>query len=255
MLAAGVCGRRCTLQSMAKKGNSQAVDIKALNRRLAQLKRWAAKAKDGSTKSKHVAARERWRAIKDEGLRPRCCGKPPTRRCKGCPAQQAQSILAPLKAALTPRAVDDLIPHPEGGAFRERYRANDTVAHPRGRGQRSALTLIHFRLRSGELSAWHRVDSDELWLHAGGDGVELLLWDGRGPVQRQRLGAEGQQPQTWAAVPAGTWQAARPLGEQALLHCVVAPGFDFADFELLRDAPPAVQALLREVDKAALTYC
>ncbi|TVR42416.1 MAG: cupin domain-containing protein [Planctomycetota bacterium] len=150
--------------------------------------------------------------------------------------------------------IGDLIPHPEGGAYRERFRSTEMLAHPRGRGKRSALTLIHFCLQEGEVSAWHRVESDELWLYAGGDGVELWLWDGTGAPVRRRLGAEGRESQTWQAVPADHWQAARPLGPRALLHCVVAPGFDFADFTLLRDGPQPLLEALQRLDPAAGKY-
>jgi uncharacterized protein len=131
----------------------------------------------------------------------------------------------------------DLAPHPEGGWFRETWRSPVTF-HPDGYdGPRSAATAIYFLLHPGERSRWHVVRSDELWFwHAGGP-LELRL-GGAGPEPADGdailLGAEvaaGQQPQ--ARVPGGVWQAAAPAGaEPVLVSCVVAPGFDFADFRL-----------------------
>jgi predicted cupin superfamily sugar epimerase len=116
-----------------------------------------------------------------------------------------------------------LSPHPEGGYYRETFRA-------------AASTAIYYLLPEGESSAWHRVvDADEVWHHYAGAPLELTTWDGR---ERRvvRLGkdlAAGEHPQ--AVVPAGVWQAARPLGGWALTGCTVAPAFEFASFEM---APP-----------------
>ena len=132
----------------------------------------------------------------------------------------------------------DLQPHPEGGWYAETYRHADSTATPRG--ERSLGTAIHFLLLPGESSAWHRVAADELWFHHRGG--PLRLWIGGGgdgpadPVEH-RLGSDaGQQSQLH--VPAGVWQAARPVDDAVLVSCVVVPGFDFADFELGGAAPP-----------------
>jgi predicted cupin superfamily sugar epimerase len=126
----------------------------------------------------------------------------------------------------------DLQPHPEGGWFRETFRSATTI-HPQGyAGPRAAATAIYFALHPGERSAWHVVASDELWFwHAGGP-LDLRL-GGRGetPVAADvvRLGPERPQ----VLVPAGVWQDAEPSGaEPVLVSCVVAPGFDYADFRL-----------------------
>lgn len=134
----------------------------------------------------------------------------------------------------------DLLPHPEGGWYRETWRAPLTF-HPGGyAGPRAAATGILFLLGPGERSRWYRVRSDELWLwHSG--GPLLLELGGAGPEpaapEPVLLGADlaaGQLPQRLA--PGGVWQAARPLTDtEVLVSCVVAPGFDFADFELLPD--------------------
>jgi len=120
----------------------------------------------------------------------------------------------------------DLTQHPEGGFYRETFRAPDA---PRG-----ASTSILFLLSAGERSRWHRVDADEHWLFHDGDALELLVADpASGAQERIVLGcdlARGERPQ--AVVPRGWWQAARPLGEWTLVGCVVAPAFEFARFEM-----------------------
>ena len=119
-----------------------------------------------------------------------------------------------------------LLRHPEGGFYRETFRAPDA---PRG-----ASTSILFLLPAGEQSRWHRVDADEHWLFHDGDTLELLVADpASGAQERIVLGrdvARGERPQ--AVVPRGWWQAARPLGDWTLVGCVVAPAFEFARFEM-----------------------
>jgi len=129
--------------------------------------------------------------------------------------------------------------HPEGGWYKETWRS-DTEMHPEGYpGRRSVCSAIYFLLPPDEESRWHTVRSPELWLwHRGGPLLLLLGGSGERPNKdpmRILLGpdiAGGQRPQ--ALVPAGHWQAARPAGdEEVLVSCVVAPGFDFDDFQLL----------------------
>jgi predicted cupin superfamily sugar epimerase len=132
-----------------------------------------------------------------------------------------------------------LEPHPEGGWFRETYRSRVRFEPPGFGAERSAATAIYYLLGPGDQSRWHTVRSDELWLWHRGGPLELLLGGGgerpEAAPARIVLGldtAAGQAPQ--ALVPAGTWQSARPAGgEEVLVTCVVAPGFEFADFRLL----------------------
>lgn len=144
------------------------------------------------------------------------------------------------------RDVLALQPHPEGGWFREVHRSPATVPHPLDAAPRAAMTSIYFLLAAGDFSAWHRVRSEELWHHAAGGPMELHLieerGDGEAVARCVRLGTDvlgGETPQ--CVVPAGAWQAARPAEGVAwsLASCVVAPGFDFADFEM----PPRSQLL------------
>lgn len=133
------------------------------------------------------------------------------------------------------RAVIDalnLTPHPEGGWYRETWRAPATAgAEP---GARSAGTAILYLLEKGGRSHWHRVDADELWLWHAGAPIELMIADeSGGDAVTIPLGGNvivGYRPQ--ALVPATRWQAARAPQGWALVTCVVVPGFDFAGFEL-----------------------
>jgi predicted cupin superfamily sugar epimerase len=122
----------------------------------------------------------------------------------------------------------DLSPHPEGGWYRETWRAD---APP---GERASATAIHFLLEAHQRSHWHRVDAAELWLwHAGAPLMLAMAAAEAGPVRRVTLGADvlaGEQPQ--ALVPPCHWQAAEPRGGWTLASCLVSPGFDFAGFEL-----------------------
>jgi|LakMenEpi03Aug12_release.lakeMendotaPanAssembly.Ray.scaffolds.fasta_scaffold217881_3 predicted cupin superfamily sugar epimerase len=128
-----------------------------------------------------------------------------------------------------------LAPHPEGGHFRETYRASLTVQTPWG--ERAASTAIHYLLQRDEWSCWHRIRSDEAWHHHGGGTLLLYEISAEGKARVCRLGlnlAAGEGPQQ--VVPAGSWFAATPAPGSAwsLVSCTVAPGFDFADFELAR---------------------
>jgi predicted cupin superfamily sugar epimerase len=126
----------------------------------------------------------------------------------------------------------DLQQHPEGGWFRETFRSATTI-HPEGyAGPRAAATAIYFALHPGEQSAWHVVASDELWFWHSGGPLELRLGRaGEVPAESATVRLGPERPQV--LVPAGVWQAAAPAGaEPVLVSCVVAPGFDFADFRL-----------------------
>ena len=131
-----------------------------------------------------------------------------------------------------------LRPHPEGGYFRELYRSSSAVQPLDARPERTALTTIYFLLPAGEVSRWHRVMSDEVWHFFDGDPLELFTMDSSGSeCVRHLLGPVGSQLPPEYVVPAHAWQAARSTGRYSLVGCVVAPGFDFADFAMLRDCP------------------
>jgi len=149
----------------------------------------------------------------------------------------------------------ELAPHPEGGFYRETWRGSLVVdGLPHG-APRAAHTAIYFLLPSGTFSALHRVKSDEVWHHYDGDVVDLHLIDDAGAHRSLVLGRElssGARPQH--VVPAGVWQAAVPRGT-TLCGCTVAPGFDFADFEMpprdvLTRAFPSHAALVERLTRA-----
>ena len=137
--------------------------------------------------------------------------------------------------ASTMRAADiirllDLKPHAEGGHYRQTFRDEP----PSKGGGRAASTAIYFLLARGERSHWHRVDAAEVWHYYAGAPLVLEIADTDwGPIRRLHLGADlsaGERPQ--AVVPPHAWQAAECLGEWTLVGCTVAPGFEFASFEL-----------------------
>jgi predicted cupin superfamily sugar epimerase len=131
----------------------------------------------------------------------------------------------------------ELAPHPEGGWFRETWRSAVSFWPEGYSGPRSAATAIYFLLHPGEQSRWHVVRSDELWFWQGGGALDLRLGgtgdepEGDSAVLLGGDLSAGQQPQ--ACVPGGVWQSAAPAGDApVLVSCVVAPGFDVADFRL-----------------------
>lgn len=137
-----------------------------------------------------------------------------------------------------------LAPHPEGGHYREIYRAAATVQPKDSRGVRSALTTIYFLLAAGEVSRWHRVLSDEVWHLYEGGPLDLYVGEPQladlEAVQLTRASATASPVYT---VPAGWWQAARCTAPYALVGCTVAPGFEFVDFGFLRDEPALCEQL------------
>jgi predicted cupin superfamily sugar epimerase len=141
----------------------------------------------------------------------------------------------------------DLARHPEGGWYRQIYRSDAAVKPEDRRPERAALTTIYFLLAAGELSRWHRVASDEVWHFYEGSTLELYTADARfADVQRTILGEIGHASTPAHVVPPGIWQAARTTGSYTLVGCTVAPGFDFADFELLSDRPADRDLLQRQ---------
>jgi predicted cupin superfamily sugar epimerase len=141
-------------------------------------------------------------------------------------------------------AARGLAPHPEGGYFREIHRASTSVATRDGRGDRAALTVIYFLLVGGAVSRWHRVASDETWHFHEGGALDLFVadpeWNG---VSVWRLGPWGSETEPVRIVPADAWQAARCAAGYTLVSCTVGPGFEFADFEMLRDRATDVRRL------------
>lgn len=149
----------------------------------------------------------------------------------------------------------DLQPHPEGGYFREVYRSAVTVDHPgipvHEARERRGGTLIYFLLGRDDFSAFHRVRwTDEIWhLYAGGP-IELHLLEPSGAHSTRVLASDLTSGEPTTVVPAGWWQAARlaPGCRWAFGGCTVAPGFDFADFEM----PPRADLLAQHPQHAEI---
>lgn len=120
-----------------------------------------------------------------------------------------------------------LAPHPEGGWYRETWRA-DAAA-----GERAAGTAIYFLLEKGQRSNWHRVDSAEIWHYYAGAPLRLDCSEDGKSVRAITLGPDllkGETPQ--AIIPPHGWQSAESLGDWTLVGCTVSPGFEFDKFEL-----------------------
>ncbi|HUH58785.1 MAG TPA: cupin domain-containing protein [Candidimonas sp.] len=136
-----------------------------------------------------------------------------------------------------------LAPHPEGGHYRETYRSSQTVMRGDSRLARSASTAIYYLLSDAAYSAWHRIQSDEVWHFYEGSPLDIHTLDAAGRLTTYRLGNpfgngsgndQGAVPDFQVIVPAGLWFAAELVQPQsyALVGCTVAPGFEFSEFEL-----------------------
>lgn len=129
----------------------------------------------------------------------------------------------------------DLVPHPEGGFYRETFRSDRVVTLASGK-DRSAATAIYFLVPAGAFSAFHVLQgAEEIWHHYAGDPLELHQIAPTGEHRMDLLGEDlerGERPQL--GVRAGSLQAAITRGDFTLCGCTVSPGFDFSDFEMPR---------------------
>jgi predicted cupin superfamily sugar epimerase len=150
--------------------------------------------------------------------------------------------------------------HPEGGWYREVFRSAGQVMPQDGRPARSALTSIYFLLEAAQHSRWHRVLSDEVWVHLEGAPLDLWTWDAADSrLHGTLLGPVGGATLPQQAIAAGLWQAARPrVGDAAagtgftLVACMVGPGFDFTDFQMM--APGGSEARRIAADHPQLAH-
>lgn len=138
-----------------------------------------------------------------------------------------------------------LLPHPEGGYYKETYRSSEWGPADRLSekfiGKRNYSTAIYFLLEENSFSAFHRIQSDECWHFHTGDAVDIHVLHPNGNDELIKLGGNiemGEQYQ--AVVPAGAWFAFKTNGQYTLVGCTVSPGFDFADFELTKAAELAL---------------
>lgn len=154
-----------------------------------------------------------------------------------------------------------LVRHPEGGWFRESYRSAETIAAAALPGRftaaRSLSTSIYFLLEQGDISAFHRIKSDELWYFHTGAPLTIHIISADGVYRAELLGGDLDAGAVYqAVVPAGSWFGAELAGDGAfaLVGCAVSPGFDFTDFELagraaLEQQFPGHAALIRRLTK------
>lgn len=133
----------------------------------------------------------------------------------------------------------DLLPHPEGGFYKETYRSDGVIPQKElgdeFSGPRNYCTGIYFLLTEGNFSAFHKINQDEMWHFYEGDPLRVHMIDRTGTYTFQDIGLDldaGQLPQ--CTVPAGVWFASEVAnaGNYSLVGCTVSPGFDFDDFEL-----------------------
>ena len=128
-----------------------------------------------------------------------------------------------------------MLPHPEGGYYKETFRSSQEYSFNGFDGNRSICTSIYFLLEAGQSSALHRIKSDEIWYFHDGDGMEILEYDEQGNEIITLLGKDISRGQVLQyVVKAGRWFGGRlPKGAGfCLVGCQVSPGFDFRDFEL-----------------------
>jgi predicted cupin superfamily sugar epimerase len=121
-----------------------------------------------------------------------------------------------------------LLPHPEGGYYKETYRSEESIALEQGK--RNYSTAIYFLLEEGNFSAFHKIKSDELWHFYAGDVLEVIEITKEGILKITEIGPNNFQ----YCVPAGNWFGSRVKkgAKFSLVGCTVAPGFDFNDFEM-----------------------
>jgi predicted cupin superfamily sugar epimerase len=155
-----------------------------------------------------------------------------------------------------------LAPHAEGGYYRETYRSKESIGQSalpsRFTAARNFATAIYFLVEQGNFSAFHRIRSDECWHFYAGQSLYVHVLHPTGEYELIRLGPDIDESEVFqAVVPAGAWFASEtaPGGNFSFVGCTVAPGFDFADFELATAGSLAAQfpgqaALIRRLTRS-----
>lgn len=133
----------------------------------------------------------------------------------------------------------ELLPHPEGGYYKEVYRSDEKITKnslpSRYSSERTFATSIYYLLQSGQFSSFHKLKSDETWHFYSGSPIAIYLISLSGSFEKVILGDEIDKAQLLQyTIERETWFAAEPLDENSfsLIGCSVAPGFEFDDFEL-----------------------
>ncbi|WP_341226508.1 cupin domain-containing protein [uncultured Arcticibacterium sp.] len=140
----------------------------------------------------------------------------------------------------------DLISHPEGGFYKETYRSPGSSSFLMNGEEktRNHSTSIYFLMEKGDFSAFHKIQSDELWHFYAGDTLEIYHIDPKGNMITTLLGPNPEKGETLQTViPANLWFASRPknTAKYALVGCTVSPGFDFQDFEMAKRADLSIE--------------
>lgn len=135
----------------------------------------------------------------------------------------------------------EMLPHPEGGYYKETYRSDELIAHnalpERFTDDRVFSTAIYFLLEKGNFSGFHKIQSDECWHFYAGQTLLVYVLHNNGSLETIKLGSNLLSGDVFqAVVPAGCWFASEPApnSEFSFVGCTVAPGFDFTDFELAK---------------------
>lgn len=152
-----------------------------------------------------------------------------------------------------------LYPHPEGGWYRETYRSHEAISQnalpERFTGSRAFSTAIYFLLEQGHFSTFHKIKSDECWHFYAGDPLYIYVIQQNGTLDIIQLGNDIYKGQLFQyVIPANCWFASRPASQSSFCFsgCTVAPGFDFADFEMadakaLTTLYPQHKAIIKEL--------
>ena len=153
------------------------------------------------------------------------------------PSPRAQEIIEQL----------ELIPHPEGGYFKETYRSELNVNSPQNQEERSAMTDIYFLLCEGQISRFHKVLHEEIWNFYEGSPLRLIEinFDDYS-VEEITLGKDLNYKHV---IKPNNWQAAESTDEYTLVGCTVAPGFDFTDFSFISNTDPVIESLSDELNR------
>jgi predicted cupin superfamily sugar epimerase len=136
----------------------------------------------------------------------------------------------------------NLIPHPEGGYYREVYRSGLRITSPTINKERTAATHIYYFLMQDQISRFHKIVHDEIWNFYEGDALKLITFDGQ-EIKQTLLGIKQKAGYT-LVVPAECYMAAETSGEYSLVGCTVAPGFEFEDMSYLSDDKTNKEKLL-----------
>ena len=127
----------------------------------------------------------------------------------------------------------NLQPHPEGGYYKEVFRSSQYVRREENDSRKHACTSIYYLLEHADFSGFHRIMSDEIWYFHQGVPLNIHIITENGDYQLLEL-SDSQTGSLSLVVPAGLWFAADIPGKQGytLVSCAVAPGFEFAEFEM-----------------------